>query len=294
MPLNARVREDLSRGQTASINQAFNPSFVDPSILRAPEYEVFVYSISRRSHYVQRPPVFSKLLIVACPADERYCMVARFPHPFTQLDRDMNGSIIAVNMDGQKVAQGICNPNNLTDNQDLGSDRWLSLGDDGSNLSKKGVFWSLNNPPEEHEIAAAEKRLDNYHRQLLNEADSLALTDPKKLQERLTTNLDYRLAADAFGEEHTWHKLRARGLATVNCANCGESIKSGVAFHRDQDGDLCVLDWKRTVDAGKKTRADVPAGREWWTAEAAPAPVEEMELVAAGGIEDMPARSKKK
>jgi hypothetical protein len=40
----------------------------------------------------------------------------------------------------------------------------------------------------------------------------------------------------------------------MDCPNCGERIKAGVAFHKQEEGTLCILDWKRAVASGVRTR----------------------------------------
>jgi hypothetical protein len=142
-------------------------------------------------------------------------------------------------------------------NQDatLAADKSFTEGND---YGKLGVFWSLNDPPTDEEVAKAIRRKETFYRKRLDQARALEASDPKSLYAFLTPT-DH-VAADYFGEEFTWHKVSVR---PVSCPNCGESIKAVAAYHRNVDGVICVIDWKRTVEAGVKKMKDVPESKRW-------------------------------
>jgi hypothetical protein len=110
------------------------------------------------------------------------------------------------------------------------------------------VFWSLNNPPTEEEIKAATLRMEKHFNTVLEKMKALETSDPKGLLEALSP--EAHVAADYYGVETSWHGRRSKPM---DCENCGERIKQGVAFHKTEEGGLCVLDWKRTVKAGART-----------------------------------------
>ena len=69
-------------------------------------------------------------------------------------------------------------------------------------------------------------------------------------------------AAEYFHVKNAWHTVAE--LPTL-CENCGEPLPMAtVPFHRNMMGLICVRDWKRTVEAGAKTREDVPEEKRWW------------------------------
>jgi hypothetical protein len=59
-------------------------------------------------------------------------------------------------------------------------------------------------------------------------------------------------AAEYFAENYSWH---SKQIKADYCAQCGEKIRAGAAFHRTEDGGMCVLDWDRAIKAGVRTRA---------------------------------------
>jgi hypothetical protein len=253
-----------SAAATAQKNGLSNELYIDPNMGRKPDYYVYLYTISQRSFEVNLPPQLARLLIPSCPEGTRYIDVCRLPHPYPQLARGQNDEIRADYIPAERLAQDICNPSNTTLNQDYIPGTWFSLGD-GNNLNAHGVFWSRNNPPTEEDLKAAEARRHKFFEGLLEKARTLEYTNKPALE--YTINQDYHLAADYFGEESSWHVKRVRKAAKVECPNCGEQIKAGVAFHKNEEDELCVLDWKRTVAAGKKTEAEVPRAERWWTPE---------------------------
>ena len=96
---------------------------------------------------------------------------------------------------------------------------------------------------------------------IFEQANGLLRSDPKKLQEVL--NLDHHLAAEMFGIDVDWHRVTT---PKIECPNCGEKIKEGIAFHY-QNGNRCVLDWERAYLAGAVKKEDVPDASRWWDEE---------------------------
>lgn len=246
----------------AENNRNVSP-FLDPSLYRKPEYHVFIYSVvdprpADMPLMRHQPPLTKNLRIKECPKGERYVLVTSLAHPVNQPDiNPMNDQRVTYYSDARRVAQDIVNPSNLTLDQDavLRAENVFSEGED---YGKLGVFWSLNNPPTDEEISKAVTRKENHYRSRLNRARVLETSDPKALNAALT--ITDHVAADYFGEEFSWHRTAKK---PASCSNCGESIKEGVAYHRNVDGIICVIDWKRTVEAGVKAMADVPESKRW-------------------------------
>ncbi len=245
-------------------NNRFVSPYLDPQLLRKTEYHVYVYSVvdprPEGYHLIRNcPPLIHNLQISELKPGERYTLVTTIPHPVQQHwinDRDQR-EVHAHN--GQRVAQDIVNPENITLNQDatLAADKVFTEGND---YGKLGVFWSLNNPPTDEEVAKAIRRKETFYRKRLDQARALEASSPKDLYAYLTPT-DH-VAADYFGEEFSWHKVSRR---PEHCPNCGEPVKAGIAFHASSalGGALCVIDWKRTVEAGVKKLKDVPLSKRW-------------------------------
>ena len=267
------IREDFSfnersQAMSAAENQRFISPFLDPELTRKPEYLVYVYSVvdprPEQYHLVRNiPPLIRNLRINELKPGERFTLVTTLAHPVNQPDVDTNDQRINRAHNAQKVAQSIVNPENVTLNQDahIAPDKSFTEGND---YGKLGVFWSLNNPPTDEELNKAIRRKEAFYRMRLDQACALEASDPKSLYAFLTPT-DH-VAADYFGEEFSWHKVSQR---SATCPNCGETMRAGAAYHRNVDGILCVIDWKRCVEAGVKKRADVPEEKRWWDEEKA-------------------------
>jgi hypothetical protein len=169
--------------------------------------------------------------------------------------------------DGLRVAIDMLNPNNPTVDPDWDPSPEAAAyfgSSKNCDLFAQGLFLSESETPAEWEVARAEKRREKLYKGLIAHADSLEHTDRKELEAFLKgeDGTDLRMALDFFGEQRSYHKPMVR---TANCPNCGETIKSGVAFHKSEAlGGLCVIDWPMAVKAGAKTKNDVPEELRWW------------------------------
>lgn len=237
-----------SRALAADLN--LHDGVWDTSLYHAFDYWVYIYTVSDREFTVSQPPLFPRLIIRPRKQDERVSLAVRLPSPFNQVDREgAVGDLMCRPHKGEIVAQSICNPNNVTLNQDAIPPESSILGL-GQDLNAQGVFWSLKNPPAEEEIVKAEARRERYYRSLLDRARQLENTNPKELE--FLINQDYHMAADYFHVETTWHKKFER---FVDCPNCGESVKPGLAYHRNSLGIVCIIDPARAKKAGVKVSA---------------------------------------
>jgi hypothetical protein len=75
--------------------------------------------------------------------------------------------------DGRRVAMDLINPSNLGIDLDAEYPHGMAVGND---FSKKGVFFSLHNPPLKKELRAAHKRLKGYYTDLIDRANIIRLT----------------------------------------------------------------------------------------------------------------------
>lgn len=270
------VNEDFSftrrsRAMSDSENLKYFSPFLDPDQFRQPEYFVHVYSVVDPRpdgyHLIRNcPPLIRNLAINELTSGERYVKVQSIPHPVNQPDvNPANEQRVTYYHNAQRVAQDIVNPENLTMNQDatLAADKSFTEGND---YGKLGVFWSLNDPPTAEEVAKAIKRKETFYQKRLNQARALEASDPKSLQLFLTPTdhvaVDYFARVYESDEQFGWHKVMRM---PDKCPNCGEAIKKDVAFHASAalGGVLCIIDWKRAVEAGVKKLEDVPESKRW-------------------------------
>lgn len=256
------VRDGLTSARGASY-------YIDPDQVRQPEYTVYLHSISKRAHE-QPNPVYRNIIIPACPKDKRYITFMRIVHPAMQqiVDPDnVSGPLIPKYINAKGLALSICNPSYVGNDlgiQDSGPPDWAQISSSECNLTRQGIFASMNAIPTEEELAKAEARRLAYYKFRFKEANELAMSDPKRLGEILI--LDHHMAADMFDASTAWHQNPS---PKVECDLCGERIKMGLAFHYT-NGRICVLDWERAYLAGAIKKEDVPEGREWWTVEDKP------------------------
>ena len=231
---------------------------VDPLTVREPKYHVYVFTVAPRSFVVRQPPLLCKVDIPAKRPEEKYRKVCSFPDIVLQSRQDPNsdGQLEIRTFYGENVAMSLCNPGNTT----LDQDQEFRPDDimQGENLTKWGVFWSLNKVPTDAEVARATERLEKNLRALIDEAESLHAQGPNF---RPFIHENHHIAAKYFAYQGPWNTVVS---VPVECPNCGDKIRKGAAFHRTEDGVVCVIDWKRTVAAGVKSKKEVPEELRWW------------------------------
>ncbi len=239
-------RSDLSESMTKANNRNFNYTMQDYLYSRKPDFWVYLYNVSEQSFDVFRPPLFANIHIPGRTRGETYTTAARLPSPLLAPQGSVDTDEIATQLlDTRRVLMDVVNPDNLSLDQNSVVAKPTNIG---NNLSQRGVFWSLNNPPTEQEIKEATQRMEKHFNTVLEKMKALETSDPKGLLEALSP--EAHTAADYFGVETSWHGRRSKPM---DCPNCGERIKAGVAFHRTEEGGTCVLDWARTVKAGART-----------------------------------------
>jgi hypothetical protein len=247
------INKDLSKSLAAGANEDFrlnfNESFWEG---RKADYYVYIYNISENTYTVSRPPYLPLITIKGKAKHEQYSCSVTIPHPFMEFRQNLDANEVErMPMNGKRVAMDIVNPDNLSFDQDRPIDGKSDSSSGTNNLSKRGVFWSLNNPPKPEELAKATVRLEAYYTGLLEKADAVQISDPALLKDLLTA--DYHYAAEYFGEDKTWH---AKKVKPTECERCGEKVKNpSAAFHKLEEGGYCIRDWSKAVLVGIKTRA---------------------------------------
>jgi hypothetical protein len=240
--------------------------FLDPDQMRSTEYTVYLHSISKRS-FEQAHPIYRNIIIPACPKDKRYITFMKIQHPVqipcVDPDNPSGPNILRIS-NGIRVALDVCNPNipgSSLANQDLDIPVEAQIASGEANLTRQGIFASMNETPTEEELKKAEARRVAYYKFRFEEANGLNRSNPKMLQEVLTQ--DHHLAAEMFGQDVDWHRITT---PKIECPNCGEKIKEGIAFHY-VNGTRCILDFERAYLAGAIKKEDVPEEMRWWADE---------------------------
>lgn len=214
---------------------------------------IYIYSVARKDFSLKHP--YFKGTLKGCKEGERYVLCYAVPDPPQQIAVDAERGGYRVEVEprdeaGWRVAIDILNPNNPSTNPyfrpSAVQSAYYSTGL-GVDLVRYGLFPSLNNPPTEEEIKKAEAARDETRQLLIDEAFQEQASNPQSFRSWLRNHPDIYDAMEAFGVEADWIK---RQEAKMTCPNCGDSIKSGIAFHKSSAGVLCILDRERAEKAG--------------------------------------------
>ena len=168
--------------------------------------------------------------------------------------------------DGREIASDILNPTlgpnwrdpNCQDikvNNDLWSGGFSNIG---NNLNDYGYFWTTI----DRDDPALDPLIEKFRARAvitLNRHAQDAVQKETDGAMKSITRLEY------FACAYLGVQLRSAAIVQrmSSCPNCGESIKDGIAYHRNQFG-ICVIDWQRTVAAGVVKKADVPEEMRWF------------------------------
>lgn len=254
-------RGDLSKAQQIAHNLDFNMFSANNYMMsRPPEYFVYLYNVSQQSFSVSRPPLFREFTIPGRKDSERYALATKLPQPLMVPKGNVDSNEVdMVPTDCRRIAMDIINPDNTGTDQDAHIDS-RNVTSQGNNLGAKGVFYSMNGPgatafggqeePTKDEIDRAYARMEKFYTGKLDEARAMEVSDPANLSKFISP--EHHAAADYFGEERPWHTKKSKPM---DCPNCGDKIKSGAAFHKTDEGSFCIIDWKRAVAAGVRTRS---------------------------------------
>lgn len=279
--IQARTLTQESNMMTVRLNDFSGNAYLD----RQPEYFLSVFNIAPKKFVVNRPPQFSAIVFLPCPAGRSWLKVATIPDIVGEKWVNAESGKIDTNgVRGERFVMDLLNPSNL------GIEMWREITDeqmtwiDGgtSDLTRRGVFWTRNDEPGQtclahggcgnaakcpqcgadtfSELSLAKSRMEKHYKQLLMQADQYQREG--HLNE---IGPEHHLAGDYFHVRTPWHVVAE---LPQTCPNCGDAIKEGVAFHISSVGTVCVLPtqeaWQRTVNSGVKRRSDVPDEYRWW------------------------------
>lgn len=271
-PINTGAASGFAGSNNPYVNQIAGDQ------IRPVEYFVGLYSVNKRRMadsslaFIVENGAYKTVAIPSCPADKRYIKVMDIPHPVQSLEADPHnfGAVVMRTQRAEFVAMNIVNPDVFGTSMDhLPPSSALAKYSISSNcdLIRQGVYFTREDegtPAFEKATAAAEARRDAYYRTSLD-----GLLGMSQDQIRMVMNsekgLDLRTASAHFGEDIPGLVART---PKVSCPNCFERIPQGAAFHKNELlGVICVIDWKRAVEAGVKTKDQVPDSKRWWAVE---------------------------
>jgi hypothetical protein len=234
---------------------------------------IYVYNILALDHVVEQPPVFPHFAIPACQKGQKfsYTLLPEFVKiPFT---KPGTTEMYYKSEDGRKAATSLMNPMAFPSTDwNAQVQKWDTGDQFGNNLNMFGCWWSLKAPDDptlDEEIKIFKDRWMKTMQELINAAETLNAQGNRKDISPLM-----HFAMDYAGKQAQWHMSTEH---MISCPNCGALVKDGIAYHKNDFGDKCVLDWEKTYQAGAVKLEDVPFEKRWWNDPAA-----EEELEPAG------------
>jgi hypothetical protein len=228
-----------------------------------PRYVIYVYNLLNKAHVVNAPPKFPAFKIPACPPGEPFAFTCVPAFTKEMINHPGTTDFYYIKVDGRKDATTLLNPAAFP-----GTDwaaqlaNWGTDNPDqfGNNLNKLGVFWSLTRPDEKEklnaEIAIFKDIVAESMNAFIREAEAHAAAGQLR---NITPWMHF--AMDYLGKQAGWHMSTEH---MISCPNCGNPIKDGIAYHRNEFGERCVLDWRRVVAIGAAKKSDVPEDARWW------------------------------
>lgn len=274
MPATSTVKgvhgftDPLAKGKMESLNPDLYRT--DMPRMYPIHRHINIFSVARRDFPMRH--VYFNGTLKGCKNGERWAKCYAVPDPPQQIaiDAERGGKRVEVeprDEAGWRVAIDILNPNNPSIDPYMqlsaGQAAYFSTGQN-VDLVKYGLFPSLNDEPTEAELLRAEAVRDDAYQALVDEAFQEQASNPQGFRTWLRQHPDINIAMESLGLKADWHNKVEIKQA---CPNCGETVKAGIAFHIVPGVGACVIDWKRAVAAGVKTKADVPEDQVWWEQE---------------------------
>jgi hypothetical protein len=208
--------KELSEGFNRSHNPEAQFDFMHFNLIKNETKDrVWIYSVSNMELTSVQHPLLSFVKFPKVKAGEDYTIVTSIPRIFRYTkDNAYTNEVDTVFIDGRRVAMDFVNPDNLGLNQKEAV-RYTSSGRD---LSEKGIFWSLKNPPSKLEVKQAKKRMETRYKRVIEQMDALecVLQTSEDADIRLYRCLQTQLrnsltpeahgAANYFNLERSWHR----------------------------------------------------------------------------------------
>lgn len=244
----------------------------DRNMSRNPESIISIFTVNTRKQF----SASGKCWFEGRDKNERYHKVASISDPKNFVDNvaidGQKDQHKVTTDDGKWVAMDWLNPQNIYSlDQDYEVEGSIQ---DGTNLLSRGLFFivrpfnpvkpgNVNDLPTEDEIAAAEKRMGARYNALIQVYNRTSQSDPKNMQNILSEEM---IDALNWGGLQTPHNTTMQ--QKVPCPTCGDMKLASAKFHKSESlGVVCIEPttdgWKAAVNAGLKTRADVPEGLGW-------------------------------
>ena len=212
--------KELSEGLNRCCNPEVHHDFMHFNLIKNnPKDRVWIYSVSNMEHTPVQHPLLRFVKFPKVKAGEDYTVVTSIPRIFRYTkDHVDTNTIEPMFIDGRRVAMDFVNTDNLSSNQKAIAGKDFYRTSTGRDLSEKGIFWSLKNPPGKLEVKQAKKRMETRYKRVIEQMDALEcvlqtseysdLMLYRDLQTQLRNSLSPEAhgAADYFKLERSWHR----------------------------------------------------------------------------------------
>ena len=235
-----------TRGKIAESNYPKGARLETGDDVPLPTYKLYIYNVLELEHEVNQPPAFPRFIIPPKPKDKKFSVIL-FPN-FVKERYEKPGSVeyFFKHVDGRKYATTLLNPAAFPGiNWNAQLQNWRSNDQFGNNYNSFGCFWSLKGP-EDPELEAELQQFRTIARKTLEALirQGEYLYNSKKENE-ITPLMHF--AMEHLHKTAPWHM---ESYLMVDCPNCGEPVKEGVAYHRNSFGERCIIDVARCAEIG--------------------------------------------
>lgn len=245
---------DMGRSMQHTANQS--GARLQAQYARPIEKFIFLYNILRGWDFapIEQPPTFPRFIIPPVPVGEDFS--------FTLLAETVNeiyvkpgtNELMYQTRPGTEAANSLVNPDqhpgNPWDAQFRDIRKFGNQDMGACNLNEVGVWWSWTEPDDPklvEEINRMRKRVDGTMRALIAEANKLNVT--KDGPEQITPF--HHFAMEYFNLQSAWHSSMSH---LVPCPNCSMPVRQGIAYHKNDFGDRCIIDRDRYEAAIEHSR----------------------------------------
>jgi hypothetical protein len=238
-----RAKQEAQKMQDGERHKSYG-TLVVQDLPPLPNEVIYVYNLLERTHEINQPPLFPVFRIPACEPGKKFA-VTTLPRYVNEVREDfLRDEKSYKTIDGRRAATSLLNPDIFpgTDwSAQLAEGRTGNGDQTGNNLNSFGVFWSLTKPDDpalEKQIALFRKRAEKTLRGMIDEGNRLNANEKER---HLITPLMH-FAMEYFHLQAPWHMSHER---LVPCPNCGERIREGIAYHKNEFGERCIIDMER-------------------------------------------------
>lgn len=207
---------------------------------------IYIYNCvpGLRHDPICQPPNFPKFQVPVCEQGKKvgYTTIrALIKNRFTRPGTD---ETYYIQEDGRKQANSLLNPS-MHPASKWEMQLWeappgtpgVAQDQYGNNLNAFGVWWSMTAPDDpalDGEITRFKERVERTFKALVASAEEKSA----KNERHMITPREH-FAMDYLGFQAPWHQSAARVVA---CPNCGMFVREGIAYHKNEFGEKCVID----------------------------------------------------